>query len=58
VGNVPGIATVADLRASPLSTAAKAHAGQRPQNYNQAQLLWLYHVTERFSLSTILIIIF
>jgi len=37
--NVPGIATVADLRAAPLSTATKAHAEQRPPNYHQAPLL-------------------
>ena len=29
-GNVPGIATVADLRAAQLSTETKAHAEQRP----------------------------
>jgi len=37
--NVPGIATVADLRASQLSTATKAHAEQRTPNYHQAPLL-------------------
>jgi hypothetical protein len=37
--DVPGIATVADLRASSLSTATKAHAEQRPPNYHQAPLL-------------------
>ena len=43
-GNGPGIATVADLRASSLSAETKAHAEQRPRNYHQAPLLWLYHV--------------
>jgi len=37
--NVPGIATVADLRAAHLSTATKAHAVQRTWNYHQAPLL-------------------
>jgi len=37
--DVPGIATVADLRAAPLTTATKAHAEQRPPNYHQAPLL-------------------
>ena len=37
--NGPGIATVADLRASSLSHATKAHAEQRTQNYHQAPLL-------------------
>jgi len=39
VANVPGIATVADLRATNLSNAAKAHAEQRTLNYHQAPLL-------------------
>ncbi len=42
--NGPGIATVADLRASSLTTVTKDQAEQRPQNYHQAPLLWLYHV--------------
>jgi len=37
--NVSGTATVADLRAAPLSTAAKDHAEQRTPNYQQAPLL-------------------
>ena len=38
-GNVPGIATVADLRAAFLSTRDKPHAKQRATNYHQAPLL-------------------
>lgn len=37
--NVPGIATVADLRAAFLSTRDKPHAKQRATNYHQAPLL-------------------
>jgi len=42
------IATVAEMRASSLSTDTKAQAEQRPQNYHLAPLLWLYHVGTRF----------
>ena len=47
--NGPGIATVADLRASSLSAETKTQAEQRTQNYHLAPLLWLYHVMASIS---------
>jgi len=52
--DVPGIATVADLRASSLSAVMNPTRGTDPETCTEPRYCWLYHVGNSYSLSLFL----